>query len=90
MDLEDPTGAADPFAGLAAANAAAAAWCAEVNGTVHSEICAVPTEQLVIERELLAPLPSPSHHLLPGSTGPKETNSMPSSWIRLRSPCRCA
>ena len=47
-----------PFAGLAAANAAAAAWCAEVNGAVHSEICAVPAGQLVIERELLAPLPS--------------------------------
>jgi transposase len=47
-----------PFAGPAAANAAAAAWCAEVNGAVHSEICAVPAEQLVIERELLAPLPS--------------------------------
>jgi hypothetical protein len=24
----------------------------------HSEICAVPAEQLVIERELLVPLPS--------------------------------
>jgi hypothetical protein len=47
-----------PFGDLAAANAAAAAWCAEVNGAVHSEICAVPAEQLVIERELLAPLPS--------------------------------
>ena len=47
-----------PFAGLAAANAAAAAWCAEVNGAVHSEICAVPAGRLVIERELLAPLPS--------------------------------
>jgi len=47
-----------PFTGLAAANAAAAAWCAEVNGVTHSEICAVPAEQLVIERELLAPLPS--------------------------------
>jgi transposase len=47
-----------PFAGLAAANAAAAAWCAEVNGAVHSEICAVPAERLVTERELLAPLPS--------------------------------
>ena len=43
-----------PFGDLAAANAAAAAWCAEVNGAVHSEICAVPAEQLVIERELLA------------------------------------
>jgi transposase len=47
-----------PFGGQAAANAAAAAWCAEVNGVVHSEICAVPAERLVIERELLAPLPS--------------------------------
>ena len=47
-----------PFGDLAAANAAAAVWCAEVNGAVHSEICAVPAEQLVIERELLAPLPS--------------------------------
>src|ERR1700726_260080 len=43
-----------PFGDLAAANAAAAAWCTEVNGAVHSEICAVPAEQLVIERELLA------------------------------------
>ena len=47
-----------PFGDLAAANAAAAAWCAEVNGAAHSEICAVPAERLVIERELLAPLPS--------------------------------
>ena len=47
-----------PFGDLAAANAAAAAWCAEVNGVIHSEICAVPAERLVIERELLAPLPS--------------------------------
>jgi transposase len=47
-----------PFGDLAAANVAAAEWCAEVNGTVHSEICAVPAERLVTERELLAPLPS--------------------------------
>src|SRR5580704_6011659 len=47
-----------PFGDLAAANEQAAAWCAEVNGVTHSEICAVPAEQLVIERELLAPLPS--------------------------------
>ena len=47
-----------PFTDLAAANAAAAAWCVEVNAAVHSEICAVPAERLVIERELLAPLPS--------------------------------
>jgi Mu transposase, C-terminal domain len=47
-----------PFSDLAAANAQAAAWCAEVNGVMHSEICAVPAERLVTERELLAPLPS--------------------------------
>ena len=47
-----------PFAGYTAANEAAAAWCAEVNSAVHSEICAVPAGRLVIERELLAPLPS--------------------------------
>lgn len=47
-----------PFADLAAANREAAAWCAEVNGVVHSEICAVPAERLQAERELLGPLPS--------------------------------
>jgi transposase len=47
-----------PFTDLGAANELAAAWCAEVNAAVHSEICAVPAEQLVIERELLGPLPS--------------------------------
>jgi transposase len=47
-----------PFGDLAAANAAARSWCAEVNAATHSEICAVPAERLVTERELLAPLPS--------------------------------
>ena len=47
-----------PFGDLTAANAAARAWCAEVNGVVHSEICAVPAERMLTERELLAPLPS--------------------------------
>src|SRR5580692_12216490 len=47
-----------PFGDLAAANEAARAWCAEVNGAVHSEISAMPAERLVIERELLGPLPS--------------------------------
>jgi transposase len=47
-----------PFGDLAAANAAAAAWCAEVNAAAHSEICAVPAERLVTERELLGRLPS--------------------------------
>ena len=43
---------------LRAANTAAKAWCVEVNTAVHSEICAVPEERLLIERELLGPLPS--------------------------------
>jgi hypothetical protein len=43
---------------LPAANAAAKAWCVEVNARVHSEICVIPDEQLDTERELLAPLPS--------------------------------
>jgi transposase len=47
-----------PFTDLAAANAAARAWCVEVNAATHSETCAVPVEQLAVERELLGPLPS--------------------------------
>ncbi|BBW99184.1 hypothetical protein MMOR_50310 [Mycolicibacterium moriokaense] len=43
---------------LRSANAAAAAWCAEVNATAHSEIQAIPDDRLVTERELLQPLPS--------------------------------
>jgi len=43
---------------LDVANAGARAWCDEVNAQVHSEICAVPAERLVAERELLGPLPS--------------------------------
>lgn len=41
-----------------AANVAAVTWCTEVNAAVHSEICAVPDERLLVERELLGPLPS--------------------------------
>src|SRR6266702_1721951 len=47
-----------PAGDLAAANTAAVAWCAEVNGAVHSEICAVPAVRLEAERDLLGPLPS--------------------------------
>ncbi|MHB8329898.1 MAG: IS21 family transposase [Acidimicrobiales bacterium] len=47
-----------PFTNLSAANVSAAAWCDEVNAQVHSEICAVPAERLVVERELFSPLPS--------------------------------
>jgi len=40
------------------ANAAALHWCAEVNALMHSEIYAVPDERLLVEREVLQPLPS--------------------------------
>lgn len=43
---------------LRVANTAATAWCAEVNATMHSEVCAVPDDRLLVERELLQPLPS--------------------------------
>jgi hypothetical protein len=50
---------ADDFAGdLAAANAAAIAWCAEVNAAVHSQIAAIPDERLAVERDVLRALPS--------------------------------
>ena len=51
-------GSGTPFDDVGAANAAATAWCVEVNAAVHAEIAAVPAERLVTERELLAPLPS--------------------------------
>jgi transposase len=61
-DLMVPLGMAEPsvanLADLAAGNAAAAGWCAEVNAAVHSQICAVPAERLQAERGLLGPLPS--------------------------------
>jgi transposase len=47
-----------PFCDLWTANDAAEAWCNEVNAVKHSEICAVPSDRLVKELELLRPLPS--------------------------------
>ncbi|WP_285705492.1 IS21 family transposase [Microtetraspora sp. NBRC 16547] len=47
-----------PFDDLSAANVAARVWCTEVNAVAHSEICAVPSERLERERELLGALPS--------------------------------
>ncbi len=47
-----------PFGDLVAANTAAAAWCAEVNGVPHSEIAAIPAARLESERGLLGALPS--------------------------------
>ena len=55
-----------PFTDLRTSNNAAAVWCAEVNATTHSDICAVPLERLQAERELLRPLPS-----LRPETGPR-------------------
>jgi hypothetical protein len=43
---------------LDAANAAAGAWCAQVNAVRHSEIAAVPADRLAQELALLGPLPS--------------------------------
>jgi hypothetical protein len=43
---------------LASANAKGKLWCAEVNASVHTEICAVPAERLAIEAELFSDLPS--------------------------------
>jgi Integrase core domain len=51
-------GSGDSFTDIAAANDAATAWCVEVNAVEHSQICAVPAQRLLVERELLAPLPS--------------------------------
>ena len=45
-DVPIPDGEVD----LAEWNRVAAAWCGEVNGVVHTETCAVPLEQLEIER----------------------------------------
>jgi hypothetical protein len=57
-DLLVPALSEGGFADIDAANAAAGAWCAEVNGRVHSEIAAIPADRLAIERALFRPLPS--------------------------------
>jgi transposase len=50
---------AEDFGGdLAVANAAAVAWCAEVNARVHAEIQAIPDERLAEEVKVLRALPS--------------------------------
>ena len=53
-DLIVPQDLTEPGTG----NAAALAWCTEVNAAFHSEICAVPAQRLEVERELLGTLPS--------------------------------
>ncbi|HEY5265246.1 MAG TPA: IS21 family transposase [Acidimicrobiales bacterium] len=42
---------------LRRANELARDWMDEVNAAPHSEICAIPSERLEVERELLGPLP---------------------------------
>ena len=50
---------------LSHANTEAKRWCGEVNGTVHSEIFAIPAERLEKERDLLGALPSLRASLVP-------------------------
>jgi transposase len=54
-DLVVPAGG---WSTIEAANEAARRWCAEVNGRIHSEIAAIPTDRLATERTVLRPLPS--------------------------------
>ncbi len=54
-DLVVPAGG---WPSVVEANAAATAWCAEVNGRLHSEIAAVPTARLATEGSVLRPLPT--------------------------------
>lgn len=60
--------AATVLADLPAANEHAAAWCSEVNAAVHSETCAVPTQRLEREAELLTALPSLRPRIGPAPT----------------------
>lgn len=57
-DLSVPVQLLQPGLDLAGLNAAAVAWCQEVNGRIHSTTAAIPAEQLVRERALLRLLPS--------------------------------
>ena len=77
-----------PFTDLAAANRAAAAWCAEVNAQVHSEIVAVPVERLVWERELLAALPRCGWRSGPGRSPGRSTSCRVSGSARPATRCR--
>ena len=59
-DLIVPALLEQDWSDLGTANAAAGAWCTEVNHQVHSEIAAIPAERLLSEREVLRPLPPPT------------------------------
>jgi Mu transposase-like protein len=56
------------WAGLADANQAAVAWCAEVNARTHSQTQAVPDQRLAAERDVLRPLPNLRRPLRGGET----------------------
>ena len=56
-DLLIPAELEGPWPDLATANAAARAWCVEVNERLHSELQAIPAERLQTERGVLRPLP---------------------------------
>jgi transposase len=64
-DLVIPAGG---WRDMEVANAAARAWCAEVNAAVHSEIVAIPESRLATERSVLRPLPSLRPQLAPTAT----------------------
>jgi transposase len=57
-DLLVPALLEQDWADCATGNAAARAWCTEVNNQVHSEIAAIPAERLLSERAVLRPLPA--------------------------------
>jgi transposase len=57
-DLLIPALLEQEWSDQAVANANARRWCAEVNGQIHSEIAAVPSERLVSEHDVLRPLPA--------------------------------
>ena len=57
-DIPIPDVGPDGQVDLVEWNRTAAAWCDEVNAAVHTETCAVPVEQLEVERPLLRALPS--------------------------------
>ena len=75
-------------ADLAAANAAAAAWCAEVNAAVHSEICAVPAQRLEQERELLGPCRRCGPRSAPGRPAARSTSCRACGSARPATRCR--
>ena len=73
--------------GVDAANAAAKIWCAEVNAQLHSEIAAVP-DRLLVERNVLRPLPSLRLDIGPPPVTRRHRNTtvVPARRGRLRTP----